>query len=210
MDYKPPKPIDESFTIAQVKRLKNFSNLVAGIAGGIAFLDQIGVGALLPARIQKYVTPGVAVIALTAFYTGNKKVGAALYADHANRPYNYTPDGAPGRNKKDALYQVFMTGAEVLLAEKATTGQLVPLNTAQKQEQFEEKILGKLDQFKPQTFSADNEPKGVALAPVEMGTVSHFAPNPIPTLSNGRKLSLSDLAAIAQPSTYAVIPDEVI
>jgi hypothetical protein len=189
MDVRPPKLIDESFTISQVKWLRRFSNLVAGIAGGVAFLDQIGVGALLPPQIQKYVTPGVAVIALTAFYTGNKKVGAALYADHACRPYNYTPDGKPGRNKKDALYQVFMTGAEVLLAEKATTGQLVTPDTVQKQEQF----------------PADNGPESVALAPVEIGTKLHLPPNPIPTpnpelegLTRGSKISLLDLAAIAQ------------
>jgi hypothetical protein len=180
MDYRPPKPIDESFTITQVKWLKKFSNLVAVLAGGVAFLDQIGAGALLPAKIQKYITPGVAIIAVTAFYTGNKKVGAALYADHANRSYNYTPDGTPGRSKQNALYQVFMTGAELVLAQKATSGQLVPASAAQQQE---------------------TSAVGVVLPPVDIGLISHYAPNPVPTLTElakGRKVSLSDLAAIAQ------------
>lgn len=182
MDYRPPKPIDESFTITQVKWLKKFSNLVAVLAGGVAFLDQIGAGALLPAKIQKYITPGVAIIAVTAFYTGNKKVGAALYADHANRSYNYTPDGTPGRSKQNALYQVFMTGAELVLAQKATTGELVPASAAQCQQQ-------------------ETSAVGVALPPVDMGPILRYAPNPMSTLAEltiGQKISLSDLAAIAQ------------
>jgi hypothetical protein len=161
--------------------------------GAITLLDQAGAGALLPAKIQKYVTPGVLTIGLVALYTGHKKQGAALIANHSSRPYVYTPDGKPGRNKKDALFQVFMTATEVALAQKATSGELVPPNTAQKQEKFEEKILSKLDQFKPQVFPAD---EGVALPPVDVGVTSHFAPNPVP--SKGRKISLSDLAAIAQ------------
>jgi hypothetical protein len=193
MDVRPPQSVDESFTIAQAKWLNKFSNLVGTVVGAIALLDQSGAFALLPAKLQRYVTPVALTTGVVALLAGQKKQGAALIANHSGRPYVYTPEGVPGRNKTNALYQVFMTGPEVLLAQKATTGELVAPSTVQKQEKFEEKILSKLDQFKPQVLPAD---EGVALPPVDMGVTSHFAPNPV--TSKGRKISLSDLAAIAQ------------
>jgi hypothetical protein len=198
MDIRPPKPPEESFTIAKARWLQKFSQLVGGISGLVVLLDQAGASALLPAKIQKYVTPGVLVVGLAALYTGNQKQASALIADRSSKPDIFTADGTPGRNKADAMFQVFMTAAQLELANKATAGELVPANTAQKQEKFEEKILGKLDQFKPTVFPADPEPEGVALPPVEM--VEHYAPQP---LSPSPKPGLDGFVR-------SLVPDEVI
>jgi hypothetical protein len=205
MDVKPPQSINESFTITQAKWLNNFSNLVGSVVGAIALLDQSGAFFLLPAKLQKYVTPVALTTGVVALLAGQNKQGAALIANHSGRPYVYTPDGTPGRDENDALNQVFMSDAEVAIARRAVAGELVPPNIAQKQEKFEERILGKLNEFKPRTFPADNGPEGVALAPIDIGTVSHYAPNDSPPpkpgldgLAKGRRISLSDLAAIAQ------------
>jgi hypothetical protein len=205
MDIRPPKPPEESFTIAKARWLQKFSQLVGGISGLVVLLDQAGAGALLPSKFQKYVTPGVLTVGLLALYTGNQKQASALIADRASKPDIFSPTGTPGRNEKDALFQVFMTAAQLKLAEKATAGELVPANTAQKQVLFEEKILGKLDQFKPVIFPSDNGDGGAALPPVD--TIGHYPPNPpspSPTPGLGgfvRTHSLSDLATIAEEKT---------
>jgi hypothetical protein len=212
MDVRPPQSVDESFTIAQAKWLNKFSNLVGTVVGAIALLDQSGAFALLPAKLQRYVTPVALTTGVVALLAGQKKQGAALIANHSGRPYVYTPEGVPGRDQKDALNQVFMPAAEVAIARKAVAGELIPVNVAQKREQLEEKIFEKLDQLIPLT---SNLAEGVARPPVDMGVTSHFAPNPLPTpspgllrtlyadtktdgASGGSKISLSDLAVIAQ------------
>jgi hypothetical protein len=202
MDVVPPQSIEQSFTISQAKWLNKISNLVGAVVGAVALLDQSGAFALLPARLQRYVTPLALTTGVIALFVGQKKQGAALIANHSGRSYVYTPDGKPGRDKKDALHQVFMTAAEVAIAQKATSGELVPVQT---QQQFEERILGRLNEFKPMSFLADS---GVALPPVEMGVTAHFSPNPVPTqtpglaeLTRGCKVSLSDLTATSQNQT---------
>jgi hypothetical protein len=120
----------------------------------------------------------VLAIGLVALYTGNEKQASALIADRSSKPDIFTKDGKPGRNKQEALMQVFMTAAELELAKRATSGDLVPANASQKQERFEERILGKLDQFKPVTFPADSIP--TALPVISEGTV---IPTPKPGLA---------------------------
>jgi len=155
MDIRPPKPPEESFTITKAKWIQKFSNIVGAISGAVVLLDQAGASALLPAKLQKYVTPGTLIVALAALYTGNSKQASALIVDRSNKPDIFTKKGTPGRNKEEALMQVFMTVAELELAKRAVSGELVPANITQKQEQFEQKILGKLDQFNPVSFPAD-------------------------------------------------------
>jgi hypothetical protein len=197
MDIRPPKPPEESFTITKAKWIEQFSKIVGAISGAVVLLDQAGATALLPAKIQKYVTPGVLGIGLIALCTGNVKQASALIADRSGKPDIFTQTGKPGRNKQDALMQVFMSVAELELARKANSGELVPANTAQKQAQFEEKILGRLEEFKPVTFPADVP---AALPVVPAGVI---IPTPKPGLAGvgqERKHSLSDLATIAQRS----------
>lgn len=178
MDIRPPKPPEESFTIAKAKWIQKFSKIVGAISGAVVLLDQAGATALLPSKIQKYVTPGVLGIGLIALYTGNEKQASALIADRSSKPDIFTKGGTPGRNQEDALFQVFMNAAQLELAKKATNGELVPASTVQKQAQFEEKILGKLDEFKPVTFPADPAPIPTALPIVPEGTI---IPTPTPT-----------------------------
>jgi hypothetical protein len=130
MDVKPPQSTNASFTIAQAKWLNNFSNLVGSVVGAIALLDQSGAFFLLPAKLQKYVTPVALTTGVVALLAGQNKQGAALIANHSGRPYVYTPEGTPGRDQKDALNQVFMSDAEVAIARKAVAGELVPPNIA--------------------------------------------------------------------------------
>ena len=48
-----------------------------------------------------------------------------------------------------------MSGAELALAQKAVSGELVSPTQAQQQAAFEEKLISKIDQFKPVVFPAN-------------------------------------------------------
>jgi hypothetical protein len=151
MDIRPPKAASESFTIIRAQGLMMFSRIV----GTVALCSQLGIFTLVPEKYQKPVSTAVLLIGVGAVAAGNEKQGSAIIQDRMAKRDVYTESGKPGADKENALHQVFMNPAELALAQKAVAGQLVAPDTKQVQAAFEEKILSKIDQFKPVVFPAN-------------------------------------------------------
>lgn len=154
MDVRPPKAASESFTIVRARGLMVFSRIV----GTVALCSQLGIFSLVPEKYEKPVSTAVLLIGVGAVAAGNEKQGSAIIQDRMSKRDVFTDNGKPGTNKEDALYQVFMNQAEIEIANKALAGKLVPPTQAQKQAEFEDKLLSKIDQFKPVLFPANPPP----------------------------------------------------
>ena len=151
MDVRPPKAASESFTIVRARGMMMFSRIV----GTVALCSQLGIFSLVPEKYQKPVSTAVLLIGVAAVAAGNEKQGSAIIQDRMAKRDIYTDKGKPGTDKENALHQVFMNQSEIEVAQKALSGELVPPTQAQKQAEFEDKLLSKIDQFKPVVFPAN-------------------------------------------------------
>jgi hypothetical protein len=209
MDIKAAKEEAKSSTLKAAGRSDlTIYGLFAGLAiAGIAWVNA-------PKEIQDKITAaGAAALVPIGFVLKNFntsiKNGRLSVGDLEGAVSNYALFSGAEAKIVDSLKPVIEGRLNLadLPEVRSEIERQVKTRTAQpfNQEKFEEKILGKLDQFKPVIFPSDNGDGGTALPHVDM--VSHYPPNPpSPSPKPGldglvRTHSLSDLATIAEERT---------
>jgi hypothetical protein len=183
MQLEPAKDVHESKTLKAAKRSDwTIYGLFVGLAiAGIAWANA-------NQATKDKITAGVGAAAVPVLFVlknfnSSIKNGRLDVGDLGDAVKNYALFSAAEGIRVDGLKPVI-------------EGRLKLHELPEVQQKIEAEVKARLSQINPvQTFITGTG-EGVALPPVDVGVTSHFAPNPVS--SKGRKISLSDLAAIAQ------------